>query len=167
MLFSIAGHYFPSETLNSRNAVTDSSNMKVQFLTAVVISFFLIILCTEATIVRKCQGKRVIKKLFSAYFFVAYIDVNLCVWININNFLNSHAREIKKKHMVYFTYFWTLQSLDNLIRLSLCWKCWKTWRRWKCVKNADWNERKGCISSTLNNEHSRIGDTFKTNDALI
>lgn len=37
-------------------AINDS-NMNVQFITAVLISFFVIILSTEGTIVRKCEGK--------------------------------------------------------------------------------------------------------------
>lgn len=44
---------------SSKNTGT-INNMKVRILTAVLISTYLLVLCAEATIVRKCQGKQVL-----------------------------------------------------------------------------------------------------------
>lgn len=41
--------------------------MQVRMLTAVLISAYLIVLCTEATVVRKCQGKQVIPPIIVHY----------------------------------------------------------------------------------------------------
>lgn len=48
--------------------------MKVRILTAVLVSTFLLVLCAEATVVRKCQGKQVLymtvnRKLLLYIFF--------------------------------------------------------------------------------------------------
>lgn len=65
---------------SSKNTGT-INNMKVRILTAVLISTYLLVLCAEATIVRKCQGKQVLLNDHSYHKLVLHFCVFIILFV--------------------------------------------------------------------------------------
>lgn len=117
--------------------------MKVQFFTAVLISIYLIILCTEATLVRKCQGKQVIPVIMNIWF------VN-CTFSNI-----SHAERKKENGKMPMTRGEKKTSGKNSRQLNLE---KREWERRACRSNFSFFKQW--------NRHSR-DTTIKTSESLM
>lgn len=84
--------------------------MKVQILTAVLISAYLIVICTEATVVRKCQGKQVIPNNYNTLCCVEEIfSVDF-----VTRKTKEQIHLMKAKELEMFT---SAENKTNLCRL--------------------------------------------------